>query len=410
MLPRVPRLLVPLLGIFFLVYPIQGVLDAGPTPAQASVALGGAALFAGIFLWLMWTREPLQLVPAGPSEVLKIRAAIAFLAVLAGALGFGVGPEWRMLFFYHLNVAAGIMLPKREAYAVITGIALLTLVAGASTGLSWLAFPALAIGLWSTAFVGQVAAVAQLQAAREEIARLAVDEERLRFARDLHDLLGHSLSLITLKSTLAGRLLPVTPETERAADEVRGVEEVARGALREVREAVSDYRRPTLDAELASAQDILDAAGIDCRVECAAADLLPQTNAVLAWTVREGATNIIRHSQAQHCKIRVHQTGGETYVEISDDGIGASPSSSKDSNEAYGSPVASGLSGLAERVAASGGTFEAGPPINSPDDQGTPQSGFRVRVSLPPRDTSVPFDTAGEANGAADGEGNGKRQ
>jgi two-component system sensor histidine kinase DesK len=192
-------LLVPLLGIFFLVYPIQLVFASDPTPARIFLALGGTAVFVGVFLWLMWTREPLQLVRAEPSEVFKYRATIVFLAVLAGALSFVLGAEWQMLFFYHINVAAGIMLPRRDAYVTVAGIVTLTLVLGFPLGMSWLAVPALAIGLWSTTFVGQVAAVAQLRAAREELARLAVSEERLRFARDLHDLLGHSLSLITLK-------------------------------------------------------------------------------------------------------------------------------------------------------------------------------------------------------------------
>jgi hypothetical protein len=111
------------------------------------------------------------------------------------------GTEWRVLFF-HVNVAAGIMLLTRDAYVAITGLAIITLGLGIISGMAWLALPTAAIGLWATAFVRQVSAVAELRSAREELARLAVSEERLRFARDLHDLLGHSLSLITLKSDL----------------------------------------------------------------------------------------------------------------------------------------------------------------------------------------------------------------
>jgi two-component system sensor histidine kinase DesK len=110
--------------------------------------------------------------------------------------------------FFHVNVAAGIMLLTRDAYVAITGLAIITLGLGIISGMAWLALPTAAIGLWATAFVRQVSAVAELRSAREELARLAVSEERLRFARDLHDLLGHSLSLITLKSELAGRSLP----------------------------------------------------------------------------------------------------------------------------------------------------------------------------------------------------------
>jgi two-component system, NarL family, sensor histidine kinase DesK len=163
-LPVIPWLLVPLLGLFFLVYPILLLMESDPPPERILVALGGTAIFAGVFLWLMWTRKPLQLGPAEPSEVLEVRVAIDFLVVLAGGLSLALGAEWRVLFFYHVNVAAGIMLPKRDAYAVISGIAILTLVLGSATGFAWLAVPALAIGLWSTTFVSQVAAVAQLSA------------------------------------------------------------------------------------------------------------------------------------------------------------------------------------------------------------------------------------------------------
>ena len=366
-------MLVPLLGIFFLVNPIQIVLASDPTPARIFLALGGAGLFAGVFLWFMWTREPLQLVSAKPSEALTHRVTIAFLVVLAGALGFGVGPEWRVLFFYHVNVAAGIMLPKRDAYAVVAGIALLTLVAGASSGLAWLAVPAIAIGLWSTAFVGQVAAVAELRVAREELARLAVSAERLRFARDLHDLLGHSLSLITLKSELAGRLLPDTPENEGASKEVRDLQGIARGALREVREAVSGYRRPSLDEELAGACSMLEAAGISCRTRNEAGVLPGDAETTLTWVVREGVTNVVRHSRARRCEIRLTRDGRNVRAEVIDDGHGG-PSVKRGDGVSGDGVGGSGLAGLSGRVETSGGRFEAGP---------LPEGGFRLRADLP---------------------------
>ena len=367
-LPVVPRLIVPLLGLFFLFYPISILFASDPAPARIFFALGGAALFAGVFLWLMWTREPLQLVPVEPSDVLKVRCAVAVLALLALLLGFGVGPEWRMLSFYHLNVAAGIMLPKRDAYVVVAGIAAFTLVAGFSTGFAFLAAPALAIGLWAITFVGQVAAVAQLGAAREELARLAVSEERLRFARDLHDLLGHSLSLITLKGELAERLLLDTPENEKAAGELRDLQGVARGALKEVREAVSGYRRPSLDEELAGACTMLEAAGISCQTQNEAGDLRRETQATLTWVVREGVTNVVRHSRAKRCDIRLWREGYRVHVAVDDDGRG---SGSGRSGDGVGG---SGLSGLAERVEKSGGRLEARP---------LPRGGFRLRADLP---------------------------
>ena len=363
-LPRIARLLGPLVGLFFLVYPIQVVLAADPTPTRVFLALGGAALFAGVFLWLIWLHEPLQLVPAEPFAIRKYRAAIAFLTVLAIALSFILSQEWRVLFF-HLNVAAGIMLLSRDAYKAIAVLAVIQVVVGIPTGLWWLVVPMAAIGLWGTAFVGQVATVAELRAAREELARRAVAEERLRFARDLHDLLGHSLSLITLKNELAGKLLPGAPE--RAAREVREAEEVARRALREVREAVSGYRQPTLGEELIGAREMLAAAGIACRIESGAGPLPRPVDALLAWAVREGVTNVIRHSHARRCSIRTARGDGAVTAEVSNDGRGSPPA-----RKAAGG---SGLAGLAERVAdVAGAAFEAGP---------LPEGGFRLRVSLP---------------------------
>src|SRR5215210_1695326 len=360
--PHGGRLLGPLFGLVFLIYPVRAVLTSDPTPARVSLALVGAALFAGVFLWLMWMQEPLWSASAEPSEVRKRRATIALLAGLAIGLNLALGSEWRVLFF-HVNVAAGIMLLTREAYVAIAGLAATTLALGFVSGMAWLALPTAAIGLWATAFVRQVAAVAELRSAREELARLAVSEERLRFARDLHDLLGHSLSLITLKSELAGRLLSTAPE--KAGVEVHDIEEVARQALREVREAVAGYRSPTLDEELDGAAGMLGAAGIDCRIDNEAGVLPSAIDGVLAWAVREGTTNVIRHSSAKGCKILLARSDGEVYAEITDDGQG------KVNEDDSGS----GLSGLAERVAGfGGGGFEAGP---------VPGRGFRLRVSLP---------------------------
>ena len=361
-LPRGGRLLGPLFGLVFLIYPVRAVLLSGPTPVRVALAVGGAALFAGVFLWLMWTQEPLRTPSAGPGEVRKHRAAVAFLALLAISLNLVLGSEWRVLFF-HVNVAAGIMLVTTDAYVAIAGLAAITFGLGVFSGMAWLVLPTAAIGLWATAFVRQVAAVEELRSAREELARMAVNEERLRFARDLHDLLGHSLSLITLKSELAGRLLPDEPE--KAETEVRDIEEVARQALSEVREAVAGYRSPALDEELAGAAEMLGAAAIDFEIENEAGQLPREIDGVLAWAVREGTTNVIRHSGARHCHILLAHENGMVYAKITDDGRGETD------HETSGS----GLSGLAERVATfSEGGFEAGP---------LPEGGFRLRVELP---------------------------
>ena len=209
----------------------------------------------------------------------------------------------------------------------------------------------------------------QLSLAREQIARLAVGEERLRFARDLHDLIGHSLSVIALKSELAGRLITDSPGL--AAHEVEDIEKVSRDALREVREAVAGYRQPTLAAELAGAHEALTAAGIEFHVDQEHAPLPPALEAVLAWTVREGVTNVMRHSQAKRCAIRITNRDGRVTVEVVDNGRGGTLE------------PGSGLRGLRERVLERGGTLTAEP---------LPHEGFRLRVILPVAQASAPAD------------------
>ncbi|HEX2037655.1 MAG TPA: histidine kinase [Chloroflexota bacterium] len=381
-LPSSGRWLGPPVSLIFLIYPLQAVLLYDPTPVRVLAAVGGATVFVCVFLWLLWVHDPLPLVPAVPSEVQKRRVAIAFLALLVVGLNLFLGIEWRVLFF-HLNVTAGIVLGTRDAYVAIAVLATIVLALGVTSGMAWLVLPTLALGLWATAFVRQIAAVAELRTAREDLARLAVAEERLRFARDLHDLLGHSLSLISLKQQLAGRLLPADPE--RAAQEIREAQEVTRRALREVREAVAGYRQPTLGEELIGAREMLEAAGVACRIENEAGGLPKPVEALLAWTVREGTTNVIRHSGARQCLIRLSRRaadGGEiVQAEISDDGRGLAPRAPGAGGAGGAEPApngstgGSGLSGLAERVAAfDGGTFEARP---------LPGVGFRLLVSLP---------------------------
>jgi two-component system sensor histidine kinase DesK len=364
----------PLFAVMWLVFPIASVVDmlgTGLTPARMLAFLASMVAYASVYLWLV-LRYPFR----GELSPLERRVHVALLVTLAALalyleVAFGSGIPYQFMF---VVIAAAVTLPTLPAASAVVAIMALTsgiyaLRSGwdalSSTWESAVA-PFAIVGFSMIIVNRLVLTVRELRAAREEITRLAVAEERLRFARDLHDLLGHSLSSITLKSELAGRLLPVAPD--KAAAEVRDIEGVARNALREVREAVAGYRQPTLDEELASAQQILEAAGIACQIERSVGVLPNDVDAVLAWTVREGTTNVIRHSQAKHCDIRLVQEGEEIHAEISDDGVGfSSPSDETNVN-------GSGLSGLAERVAASSGKFEAKTPSGG---------GFSLRVSLP---------------------------
>ena len=227
----------------------------------------------------------------------------------------------------------------------------------------------------------------KLNQTRAELARTAVAEERLRISRDLHDLLGHSLSLIALKSELAGRMIESDPP--RAAREIAEVEAVARHSLAEVRQAVTGYRQPSLAAELAAARRMLASAGIDCRVGAPGSyDLPPEVDALLAWTVREASTNIVRHSGARHARITVTVTGTTAGAELTDDGAGPAARSTPTADGGPGTAQApdgagdlgtpgapgSGLAGLAERAGRLGGTLLAG---------AGEHGGFRVRVTVP---------------------------
>ncbi len=211
--------------------------------------------------------------------------------------------------------------------------------------------------------------VAKLRETRAELARMAVAEERLRIARDLHDLLGHSLSLITLKAELAGRVIGADPE--RAAREVAELETVARRSLSEVRAAVTSYRQPTLDAELAAARQLLVSAGMECQVSVPTSiGLDPAAEALLAWTVREGVTNVVRHSGARRATITVTSGAGAVSLEICDDGVGPAG----DAGLIPAEP-GSGLAGLAERARAVGAEVRAG--------EGSGGKGYRLLVRVP---------------------------
>jgi two-component system, NarL family, sensor histidine kinase DesK len=181
-----------------------------------------------------------------------------------------------------------------------------------------------------------------LTAARAEVARLAAENERSRIARDLHDLLGHSLTTITVKAGLARRLAE-RGESVRSLAEITEVEQLSRRTLGDVRAAVAGHRDVTLAGELATSREVLRAAGIVAELPGSVDVVEPDLSELFGWVVREGVTNIVRHSRAEHCQI----TLGPRWIEIRDTGRGGMPG------------AGNGLVGLRERVAAVGGTLLA---------------------------------------------------
>ncbi|MDP9860786.1 MULTISPECIES: sensor histidine kinase [Streptosporangium] len=182
---------------------------------------------------------------------------------------------------------------------------------------------------------------------KEAQARLAVTEERLRFSRDLHDLVGHSLSAIAVKSEVAAKLSKV--DAERAAGEMDEVRGLAREALKEIRTAVRGYRTVDLDAELRSMTAVLEADGIRCTLEAPGGQVPEELGTLLAWVVREGTTNVLRHSSATRCRIAIAIRDGAAVLEMTNDGV-----------RTVDGRGGTGLIGLSERVAAMGGTVTAG--------------------------------------------------
>jgi two-component system, NarL family, sensor histidine kinase DesK len=211
---------------------------------------------------------------------------------------------------------------------------------------------------------------ARLRMAQEEVERLAKTAERERIARDLHDVLGHTLSLITLKSELAGKLLDRDPE--RAGREIREVERISREALHEVRTAIAGYRSEGLQAEMGRARLALESAGVRLEYFTEAVELDSGQETVLALALRESVTNVVRHAAARSCRITLEQRAGETRLEVDDDGRGGS------------APEGIGLASMRERVEGLGGTLER-----------SAASGTTLRIVLPRR--QEPFLTSSAA-------------
>ena len=343
--------------IAFILFPlVNAATSKAPVGQKVAVILATVLFMTGYLLLVAWHRT------AGDRRAVP---TLVVMILLATFLTLVQDPGWGFLFIY-CSACCGLLQGSRVGFA---GVAVCTVLAAVVPALSGggsgdsigYGTSAAGIGLLMLLIRDLRLRNDELSAARAELAEVAVSKERERFARDLHDLLGHSLSVIALKAELAKRLAPV--DGERAAAEVADIETVARQALAEVREAVGGYRRPTLEVELEGARVALEAAGIEAEVEPCATALAEDVEAVLGWAVREGATNVIRHSAARHCRVRLHADARHAGLEVVDDGRGVGPDNG-----------GSGLAGLRDRVAAVRGTGVAGPQT---------EGGYRLSVEIP---------------------------
>ncbi|WP_051264725.1 sensor histidine kinase [Nakamurella lactea] len=286
--------------------------------------------------------------------------AVIVLVVLAQLPLMGADAVGLLIF---PGVAAAIMLPMRQALAVALtlGAAMIGISWNAAGGPQWeLALTEVALSLWMAGFARNIRLNEQLRSAQQELARSAVLAERERIARDLHDILGHSLTAITVKAALARQLAGRAPEKVLA--EVNDIENLARSALADVRATASGIRERSLAGELAAARSVLTAAGITPVMPGAVDDVAPAGRELFGYVVKEAVTNVVRHSGAANCTVRL----GPDWVEIIDDGTGRPTAERPDSG-------GSGLCGLQERVSAAGGTLVTG---------NTVPSGFSVRAEL----------------------------
>ncbi|MFD8386589.1 sensor histidine kinase [Streptomyces sp. NPDC059679] len=327
----------------FLIPPAATAVQDRDWPAMA-------ALSAYAALYSLTVRAAATNASAPAAD--RLLAALTVLTYLLAS----VYADNSLLLFNLLALAAGLLLRRRPLTVMLFTLAVscvaLALLHGSTVGdaLSYSYGPLLA-GFVTAAITSLYDMVDRLRKAREELARAAVERERLRFSRDLHDLLGHSMSVIVVKAEAVRRLAP--RDLDAALAHAADIEVVGRQALAEIREAVTGYRQTSLPTELDRSRSVLMASGIEPVVRQSVPPLPPQTEALLGWAVREGVTNVVRHSRATRCEISLQGTGGIVRLEINDDGRGPA---------AAGQSVAgNGLMGLAERLAAARGSLTTGP-------------------------------------------------
>jgi two-component system, NarL family, sensor histidine kinase DesK len=331
--------------MFYLLNPLEAAWEkrdttAGLVGVVATVLFG--ALYLGAFLLLRWRRPPgtpFRVTPRRDLGLLVVGTEIALGVVVCVAVG-----QPGTATAVYVAVLGMICLPT--AWAWLTA----ALVAGSTYAATLLVdawdpdrgilFGTLvaALAIWGVSQA--ITRSTEVLAVREENARLALEDERNRFARDLHDILGHSLTVITVKAELAQRLFDV--DQERARAEVADLERLSRDALADVRRAVDGYRELTLPGEIARARTALEAAQIHADLPNSTDDVPSSLRDLFAWTIREGVTNVIRHSGARRCTVRLTSTSAQ----VADDGRGPN------------GPAVSGngLLGLRERAAAVGAT------------------------------------------------------
>lgn len=359
--------LISFLGLVWFTLTLQIVAEIGLGRAQWWRL--GPALVAVI----VFSRSYLRVLDAALESRYAVKDVVVagVLAVFAASVGGGDPMGWGLVLMAWLSVATvGIplwraVLISMGTYAVAVGIGAATVLSGHSLtfrdegeagSAASIAFMVVIYGIMCASFpptnrlwVWIYRLAVQAHEGREAHARLAVAEERLRFARDLHDLVGHQLSAIAVKTELAVRLSDA--DTSAARAEMTEVNALTRKALRELRQAVRGYRELDLPAELESVRSVLEAAGVRCELRLPHRELPAGVGPVFAYAVREAVTNVLKHSCATFCDITLRFTTEEAALLVRNDGV----------VRRQAADLGSGLPGLGERLAAVGGELTAHP-------------------------------------------------
>ncbi|MEU4474717.1 sensor histidine kinase [Micromonospora sp. NPDC023888] len=335
------------LWLWLLLPPAAAIVRGQVRPVPMAAA--GLALFALLYLALV--AVPVAALAVRPALHHAGLALLALLGVTLAAAYAGVSEGWLALLMYVCSAGAVGLVQVGWGFGWVGGSVVAVLVIGAARRLpadtmAQIALITLLAGAMTLAFARVARLVDELRRTQRELARTVVERERLRFAKDLHDLLGHTLSLVVVKAEVVRRLAPTDPQ--RATVEAADIERIGRTALAEVREAVTGYREHSLGRELDNARSVLADVGIAVTVRTSG-QLAVETDDVFAWVLREGVTNVLRHSRASRCDIEIDTDADGSVLTVRDNGVGGRP--------AFGN----GLRGLTERLEQAGGSLEVGP-------------------------------------------------
>ncbi|MEU5564872.1 sensor histidine kinase [Micromonospora musae] len=322
----------------------RGQIDHAPAAAV------GLVVFALLYLALV--AVPVAELPVRPAMHHGGLVLLALLGVGLATAYAGAPEGWPVLLMYVCTAGAVGLVRAGWGFGWVGGSTAAVLVIGVAHRLpaddiAQLALITLLAGAMTLAFARVARLVEELRRTQRELARTVVERERLRFAKDLHDLLGHTLSLVVVKAEVVRRLAPTDPD--RAAGEAADIERIGRTALAEVREAVTGYREQSFGRELANARGALADVGIVVTVRERGHPLDVAADDAFRWVLREGVTNVLRHSRASRCDIEVSADVDGSVLTVRDDGVGGRPE------------PGNGLRGLTERVEQAGGTLHVGP-------------------------------------------------